>query len=383
MNSLNFSNFLFERVSETISQRRYVEEVSIEFGMAESFGNEYIRVDYNVKANQDFYNLPKALRKNIFSHKPQYIFTLSTHAEYTRGSEKKKLLKIMEFKNIYESLAVYVALQLEQVLNPKAIVKIKGIDFWPEANYAEKYLDSALYLKDKNYRHNSFKYDVLQWDRLHKLANESKKIYTKNKSYFNITDHKINGLFELGLNDIRFIVLNYNVPIKVKGSKTIEEVHIHTLLFVEALKIKIKDIDYWRDIGVYKSMIIYLYNNFLPLERSEIIERQKSDFLAHFMVQNGDILQLKDGRIVIADSIEIDTANVIVVEYLNLKVNLEVGERKRKTPITNITSVLSQKDFLSYKDYTPSKRISLLNKWMLKRKIKVETIKFEPDLTQL
>lgn len=381
MNSLNFSNFLFERVSETISQRRYIEEVSIDFGMGESFGNEYIRVDYKVKANQDFYNLPKTAQEAVFNHKPQYIFTLSTHAEYASERKKKKLLKIVEFKSIYESLAVYVALQLEHALNPEAIVKIKGIDFWPEANYAEKYLDSALYLKDKNYKYNSFEFDVLQWDSLHKLANNSKKTYAKSKSYFGITDHKISELFELDLNTIRFIVLNHTVPIKIKGSKTIEEVHIHTLLFVEALKAKIRDKDYSREIDVYRSLVTYLYDNFLPLERSEIIERQKSDFLGHFVIQNGDILQLKDGRIVIADLIQIDAANVIAVEYLNLKVNLEAGERKRKTPLANISYVLSQQDFLSYKDYTPSRRISLLNKWMLKKKIKVEMIRFEPDLT--
>ena len=175
----------------------------------------------------------------MFNGKPYYIFPLSTHAELGQRSEKRKLLRILEFKHIYESLALYVTLQFEKTLNPEISIKIKEIDLWPATSYAEKYLNHALYLKFKKDL-VGFEDDVLQWERLHKLANESKKIYFKDKAYFNITDSKINNIFGLALDDIRFLLLRYEVPIKVKGIKTIDKVYIHTLKLVETLKKDIK-----------------------------------------------------------------------------------------------------------------------------------------------
>lgn len=381
MDSLNFSNFLFERVHGTINQSRYIQEVNIDYELEDNFGNQYITVDYKVVVNQDFHNLSKSEQDAFLNFKPHYIFTISTHAHPNRGSEKKKLLKILEFKNIYESLAAYVNSQLEHALNPETLIKIKGIDLWPEANYAKKHLDSALYIKHKHTIGSPYEYDVLQWDRLHKLSNDSKKNYTENKSHFSITDIEINHLFGLEPNDIRFILLNHKVPIKVSGFKTIEKINIHMPKLAEALKARIKDNYYRRDNNVYQSLITYLYDNFLQSEKAEIIDKQKSDFLTSFSIQKGDILQLKDNRIVVASSIGIDSRNAIVIEYLNLKVNLEVGERKRKTLVNHISYVLSQSDFLSYRDYTPSRRISLLDKWMSKRKTKMMITAFEPDLT--
>lgn len=381
MDSLNFSNFLFKRVLETINQSKYIQEVSIDYELDGTFGNEYIRVEYKVVVSQDFHNLSNSDQDAFINLKPQYIFTISTHAQRNWGNEKKKLLKILEFKNIYDSLAVYVTSQFEHMLNPETAIKIKGTDLWPAANYAKRYLDSALYIKHKNHIYSSFENDVLQWDRLHKLSNDSKKNYTENKSHFSITDIEINHLFGLEPNDIRFILLNHKVPIKVSGFKTIEKINIHMPKLAEALKARIKDNYYRRDNNVYQSLITYLYDNFLQSEKAEIIDKQKSDFLTSFSIQKGDILQLKDNRIVVASSIGIDSRNAIVIEYLNLKVNLEVGERKRKTLVNHISYVLSQSDFLSYRDYTPSRRISLLDKWMSKRKTKMMITAFEPDLT--
>ena len=316
----------------------------------------------------------------MFNGKPHYIFPLSTHAELRRGGEKRKLFRIIEFKHIYESLGIYVILQLENALNPETSIKIKGIDFWPEANYAEKYLNNALYLKFKNDM-VGFEDDVLQWDRLHKLANESKKIYVKDKAYFNITDSKINNMFGLALDDIRFLLLRYEVPIKVKGIKTIDKVYIHTLKLVEALKKDIKHEYFYRNKVLYQHLITYLYDNCLYAEKFQIIDAQKSKFLEHFVIQTGDILQLKNGRIVVSSSAQIDSKNEIIIEYLILKVNLEVSERRRQIPFNDLAYILKKDDFLDYKNYTPSKRILLLDKWMSKRKKKIEFIKFESDLT--
>ncbi len=381
MNSLDFSNFLFEKVQETINYNQYIKEIFIDYELTESFGNEYIRVTYNVGVNDDFYNLSQNVKKTMFIGKPSYIFTLFTYAESGSRDEKRKLLRITEFKHIYESLAIYVILQLENTLNPETSIKVKALDLCPEVTYAEKYLNNALYLKYGNPATGFFADDVLQWDRLHTLAIRCKKVYADEKAYFSITDAKINSLSGLSLDDIRFLLIRHEIPIKIKGIKTIDKVYVHTLKLVEALKKDIKDEYFsWNKI-LYKELITYLYNNHLDSEKLKIIGRQKTEFLQQFIIQKGDILQLKDGRIVVANSIGIDLQNAVIIEYSILKVNLQISSRKRKIFSTDVAYVLNEADFLEYRTYTPSKRISLLNKWMSKRKKKVDFIKFEPDLT--
>ena len=90
---------------------------------------------------------------------------------------------------------------------------------------------------------------------------------------------------------------------------------------------------------------------------------------------------MKDGRSVVTSSIDIDYQNAIIVEYLILKVNLEVSSRKRNIPYANIEYVLKKDDFFEYKNYSKSKHISLLNKWMYKRIKKIDFITFEADLS--
>jgi|GEM_PF-872512 len=381
MDSLKFSFFLFKKVSETINYRQYVSEVKIGYEYDEGYGNEYIKVNYKVTVNGSFDELSPDIQRTMFNGTPHYIFSLSTHAQLGRISERRKLLRMVEFKRIYESLASYVTLQFENALGPDVSIKIKGIDFWPEGNYAEKHLENVSYIGYKRDASYSFEYDVSQWGRLHELANGCKKIYTENKIYFKVSDLEISELFDLGVNDIRFLVLRYEIPIKVKGIKIIDKVYIHALKLVEALKKEIGGDTFHRKNGLYLKLIKYLYDKHLDSEKSKIIDIQKAEFVKRFIIQKGDILQLKDGRIVMANSIEIDSHNKIIIEYLILKMNLELSERRRKIPFDNVVYVLNGDDFKEYKDYTPSKRLSLLKKWMSKKKKKFDFIAFEPDLT--
>lgn len=67
MNWLDFSMFLFEKIKETIDCGQYIKEVSIDYELGESFGNEYIRVNYNVTANNFFYDLPFSMQQTMFN----------------------------------------------------------------------------------------------------------------------------------------------------------------------------------------------------------------------------------------------------------------------------------------------------------------------------
>lgn len=378
MDSLNLSNFLFKKVQETINNSQYIAKVIVRYELGESFGNEYIRVIYNVSVGDNYYNLPFNTQEAMFNGKSHYIFSLSTHTDLGIRSETSKLLRILEFKHIYESLAIYTALQLQSVLNTKIPIKIMGTDNWPQANYAENHLNKALYINHNS--ENSYADDVVQWSRLHALANRSQETYEKKKAVFSITDLKISNLLGLAITDIRYLLLRYEIPIKIEGFKTIEQVYIHVMLLVDALKTEIKKEYYIRNRNLYQDLITYLYDNKLSSEKNKIIAKQKKEFLRNFIIQNGDLIQLKDGRIVVTNSVRIGSQNEISIEYIILKVNLEIGTRKRVASLYNIEYILNEKDFLNYKDYTTTKHLSLLNKWMSKRKKKVEFISFEPSL---
>jgi hypothetical protein len=138
MDSLKLAPFIFDMVKELIDYKQYINGVDISYQHAKTYSNEYIRLSYTVLPNESYKSLSYRERQVLFQKTPHYTFSLSTNRE--RSDEKKTLLRILEFKHMYESLTAYVILQLESHLNAGASIKVKGIELWPEANYAEKYL---------------------------------------------------------------------------------------------------------------------------------------------------------------------------------------------------------------------------------------------------
>jgi hypothetical protein len=381
VDSLKLAEFLFSRVQETIDYKQYIEKVSIDFEHDEIYGNDYIQVSYTVLVNESFENLAYNEKEPLFHQTPTYTFSLSTNKG--KYDEKKKMLRIIEFRHIYESLASYAVLQFERYLHPATSIKVKGIDMWPEANYAEKYLSAGLQVRKRSGTYFDFEQDVPQWSRLHRLATESRKIYAKEKEQFNITDIEINQLFGLELYSIRSLLLSNTIPIKIKGTKTIDEIEIHTAKLVAALNKEINsEYGYKYYAEEYKRVITYLYDSYLMAQKIQIIKHQQSEYLKHFIIQQGDILQLKNMRIVMANAVSIDQKNAINVEYGMLKTDLQLGERTRVIGTSDILFVLKRQFFLEFTSQSLIKHLSLLGKWMLKRKMKLDFIPFELDLTK-
>jgi hypothetical protein len=125
-----------------------------------------------------------------------------------------------------------------------------------------------------------------------------------------------------------------------------------------------------------------LYSAYLPHEKIKITQQQQSAYLKHFIIQQGDILQLKDLRIVMANAVQFDQKNVVNIEYIILKNGLQPGRRTKTIEIGNILYILQGPSFLEFMNQTPVKHLSVLNKWMTKRKVKFNYIPFAPDLTK-
>ncbi len=381
MDSLKMADFLFTRIKETITYSQYIAEVRIGYEYDETFGNRYIRLHYTLDLNEAFGTLPLKEQERIFRADLIYTFSLATHNERRRITRKKEPLRIVEFRYIYESLTTYAYLQLREYLLPE-IIKIKEIDFWPETNYTEQYLNTALKDSYFSIRHATLDNEVWQWKHLHKLAAQSRTFYRKRKQHFGITDIALCRLFALPLSDIRSLLVRYKIAIKVKGEKTIDEILIYIPSLVMALKkeLHIECIGRY-DKPIYKRMIIYLYDEYLFDEKAAIIQKQRSYFLQQLVIQQGDILELKDGRIVSADTIEMDVQEQVFITYSLIKNDLEPSQRSRTISINDIAYILKKDDFRHYVNQVVRRHLSLLKKWMQQRKSAIGKITFDPDLT--
>jgi len=381
MDSIKMAEFLFIRIEETISLKEHIKEVQISYEYDETYGNCYVRFIYKIDVFDSFYSLSFQEKFNRFNGSPNYTFSLSTHAGNGRDDEKKQLVKFIEFKQIYESLTAYAIFQLEKYLNQDTPIKVKGIDFWPYTNYAQKYLDLALndsYLKTMNSLHSD---DVRDWEQLHMLARKSRPIYIKDKRQFALTDIEINEVFRIGLGKIRTLLIRYHVPIIVKGIKIVDEIRIHIPSFISALRQELSNdyvIKYFE--VEYETLLSYLYTRYFPTEKEKIIQYQQSAFVESFMIRKGDVLELKDKRIVVTDSVILDTHRNICITYLIMKTNLESSERSRTVTIYNVAYVLKEQEFLNYLAHISFKHLSLLKKWMTNRKKKIDFKPFKLDL---
>ena len=343
--------------------------------------------------NARFKSLSFAEQKVIsktFTGKPDYSFSLITQSEQRYEQRKQMFLRMAEFKSIYTSLTSYIVAQLEKHLLPGTSIQVQGTDHWPWFNYAEKFLQQLSH--KNNYErtlYSCYNSDVIEYNSLHDLSQRSKKTYNAEKAFFSTTDVELVRPGLTGLNDLRRILTFWKVPVKVNGMKTIDEVRIHTPLLIDALKKEIERLKNDRFFSSYNEtkidslveLIDYLYDQ-LPEEKKKIIKQQKAAYLQNFPVQKGDVLELKDGRLVIADSVAISKNNSIEIKYQLLKTGLAPSVRQRTVSIEDILFYLPTADLEEYQKYIPVKHLSLLKKWMEKKKSRIIVDAFVPDLTQ-
>lgn len=379
--SLSLAHFLYVRIKQTIAQKQYIKCVTIGYSYEENYGNEYISLTYDVKVNDAYWAIPSLNeREFMFEGSPNYTFTLSTNTsryDYKRGS---RLLLLLEFRSIYECLTANAILQLEDALDPGTAIKVQDISNWPHANYAAKNIHAALQDKRNGFKLARFETAIWQWGRLHRLARQTRKIYLAERACFKLNDTLLQMLSAITLTDIHSLLLKYEVPIHIKGLHTIDEVYIHAGKFVEALKQELTTTGYrYYDDAVVHRLITYLYDHFLTDQKKEMLQQQAA-FLKNLLIQQNDIVELKDGRLVQANTILLDNNQAVHIGYTILKNNLEVGERTRTISLDRVAYLLKEKDFLQYLANNSIKRLSLLQRWMEKRKVPVKAVAFKPDL---
>lgn len=382
--SINIAYFLSARVKQTLAYKQYIKTVHIDYAREESYGNDYIRFTYQIDVHDTYWEILTFHDQEFtFEGSSYYIFTLSARANRNKYNEENKLLRLLEFRYIYESVTANTILQLEEGLDPDTSIKVKDISKWPEANYACEYFISSLRKdKQKGFDIYDLEVDARQWAPLHQLCKQSQKIYKSERKKFKITDSELNVLTSISHVDIHYILLRYSVPIQIKGINVIEKVHIHTGKLVEALKQEMTNETYYWRINKYtvKWLVIYLYDHVLIEEKKEIIRHQQNLFLKDFTIQKGDILELIDQRLVIANSVFFSENNKISIEYTILKINLQPSERRRIINPEQVSYILKKCDFSTYLENNRVRHLSLLDKWMKKRRISLGVPAFVPNL---
>lgn len=372
--AMKLAVFLDQRVEETIRERKYMESVAITYQLTESFANHTIRIFYTVTVNHRYEKLSPSRKYALFNGEPFYIYTLSKQSE---NNTRQHPLKLLEFKSIYESLTTTAALRLEKALGTEFPLTIQHVRADPSVNYAIQFLTDLA--EDCRYLYWEDNDDADQWASLHKLANDSRKIYTQERHLFTITDTSIKDLLGIDRYIIRRMVTEYNVPVMVKGFQTIETVLIHVPGLLDALRQELRKTTISVQQQHFKTLISYLYDQHLAKEKKNILDQQQPAFIKTLSIDTGDVLLLTNGKLVVINKILFDEYNRLIIEYSQLKKNLDKSERTKAIPPSMISQVLKQAVFRDYIDQARVRNIDLFRRWMSKKTSPVSLPVFQPD----
>jgi hypothetical protein len=263
MDASSLAEFFFNRLKEVTELKDYIAEVHFSFSHMEAMGEEYINLRYNIIGNDRADTLDDATKQVAL--KKSYKFLVAGNTQKAREDEKRRLLRIVEFQHLYTSLTSYAVLQLREHLNPETTVKVDDIYLWPVAGYAEKYMLTYPSEVDSSYfkvMQSNWGSDYMMFAEINEWAEKSKKIYKKEKEQFKITDIEINKISGLRRDLVHRILLQYEVPIKLKGTRTVDEALIHVGKLAEAIE-QVKEDAYNYNKEEWTTVLTHLKDTYL------------------------------------------------------------------------------------------------------------------------
>ena len=385
MDWFKIAHFFEPKVRNTIRCRNWIKEVHIFVEYQDTFGNECLKIFYEVAPNESFKSLP--LREQVkitdsFNEHKYYVFSLS---KGKRGLNHDQHVRLVEFRSIYLTISSYLYLQLESNLEPGTDLDIEPLDDLPFLNYSEEFLTSLLtQYGDYNwYYRRNFESDVRQFEKLHSLSKRSYQHYKENPDEYSVLENDLVYYSSFDSNKIRDLLLRNEVRIKVTGSKTIKHIKIHIGDLVQAVQLKIlelRDSPIGASSNEWERLLSTLYEEYLPEELDRIVEEEKKGFINGIPVKSNDVGQLSDGRLVLIERIFLDQNNDLKLSYTNLKSNLQKGERTRTVDAQLLLSYLNNEQLSHYCEQNVVIRLKNFKKWFSKRKSKFEKSDFKIDL---
>lgn len=263
----------------------------------ETFGNEFIRVNFLITTNKVFDDLPneESTTKELATEDltAYFVWPIASNNNRFEIGHRQRLMRIVEFGLAYQSQSTFVMHHFESVLNdPSVSLNIASIEFWPTFNYARWHLSQDKSELARYWYYNSlfsrFESDVLLHHRLHEHAVNSRTIYKKAKKAFLITDLEIVKKFQIDRIIVRDWMLEHDIPILIKGTKIIDKVTFHAPLlwwalnqYLEARELQ-KSYQYEANVWNVQALMKYLetlcsrHNLNSPLEQDLRINSSKN-----------------------------------------------------------------------------------------------------------
>tara|TARA_R110000796_G_scaffold252627_1_gene389017 strand:+ start:102032 stop:103207 length:1176 start_codon:yes stop_codon:yes gene_type:complete len=380
--------FFDKNLTTSIDNKDFLSEVEIDYEYQESFGNTCVKVSYIVKFNdkgRDLSLSDKIKLAEDFAETSFCIYTLHPSRSYTSDDS----LKLSAFKNIYLSVTGFTILRLEREFGTNFPIRVKSIDNWPEANYAEKYINDLIQNTGfYKVRDSNFDQDVSQHEKLMKLS-VNHILNSRKKKKFELSDEYLVEISQLKYYQIRWIMINNEVPLLIDGYATISKVWVRPLDFLEATKKEIKEKEligrnsaFAHIFSELKYLIERVYQDFLPREKQNLITKQKEQFIKLLNLESGDVLELYDGRIVSLSQIYFNQDSELSISYSLLKTNLDLSQRTGEIMLNEIDYFLKYEAIVQYKSQNVVIRKSPFRNWMKKRKLKFNYTPFVPNLVQ-
>ncbi|QNF32510.1 hypothetical protein HUW51_07140 [Adhaeribacter swui] len=216
------------RIRGLIRYKHLIRDIKIFIERVEYYGYDSFRIHFNVILNEENFDLmPVDDLVQIDKYfVDKYVSFLIKEGGYKSYRDHLKRLK--EFYDLYNTLTTFLIKFLDATFSDTISIQIESPDNFPELNYVHRFWNDndfspsayeQLYKTDLNV-------DSYQFLSLHKLAQDSKEfIKTLSKSCW-LTDKQIHRYFKGSRADVRSFVIQHQVPIKIKGYRTINKVLI-------------------------------------------------------------------------------------------------------------------------------------------------------------
>ena len=322
-----------------------IKSIRVFLDETKSYGESYFRIYFKCDFKWEVWERLSA--EDLFQtdkfFKDEYVSFLLNEGGYK--FHKNYLKELKEFYDLYIILTTYLIKSLDS-LSEKFSIQIENPDNFPELNYVARFWSDIDFTADayKKLYNIDLRRDSKQFLSLHKLAQDSKKVVKTLLVKCWLTDKVISYYYRGNLADIRNFLIRNEVPIKIKGYRTIDKVFIEGYTFKNIISI-LPD----SEKPISEACIQYLINKNTGIQ--EELKDKTKEFLQNYPIQMGDIIFIPDKKVVKIASIKVKS-DTIIFYYLVMNANLDFSERGGKFIDADelVLKILSSQQYLDYKE---------------------------------
>ncbi|PWL30678.1 hypothetical protein [uncultured Roseivirga sp.] len=366
------SNFLTPKIKGSILLKNVITEIDIGFYYQKTYGNEclkfYFETRFDEQKRKAFLDFNQVYQK-YFNGLSEHVFQVHQRANNIGDLEN---LRFYEFKVMYMTIISLLEPILENLLSSAIKINIKSIEDEPLLNYSEIFLKKLIgrYSKTHWYLKHEFDSQINQHFYLHKLSIASKEHYRANKKDYLVKDNELADRIGIELHELRQLIIDNNIKIKVVGKEQIRSIEINKFELKRVFVQKLSDAHVYNqiiDAEIWFYRLVEFYQSYLVNEYAELVNVAYKRYFDQLSLNEQDIGQLNNGRLVVIASIKNHGDNFIM-NYYNLKNDLSTGSRCGSTLLKNLKSYLPKQALQNYIEQNVLVKKRQFEKWFFKHK---------------